>query len=332
LHFHFDHVTVTGMGRHVVIDLPDFPRDLPEFERRFADEAACAAYLREQRWPDGFRCPSCGHGQGWTNARQAVECAACGRQTSLTAGTVLHGTRHPLRMWFLAMWWLCTQKTGLSAAGLKRILGLGSMQTAWTWLQKLRQGMVRLEREPLVGRVEVDDAWLAGQQPGVGEGWRSARLAVAVEMDPAGGEIGRIRLFDISDAPERKMLAFVRREVHPQATVETDAWEGFASLAHDGYRRLTMADTDDPAHPLPQVRRVVTLVRRWLLGTHQGRVGRRHLQGYLDEFVFRFNRRKSPHVGLLFQRLLSQGSQVQGRPYHRWVRQERSGKATPKNR
>ncbi len=307
--------------------LPDFPRDLPEFERRFGDEAACAAYLRAQRWPEGFRCPACGHGRGWTNQRQAVECGSCGRQVSLTAGTVMHGTRQPLRLWFRAMWWVCTQKTGLSAAGLKRILGLGSMQTAWTWLQKLRQAMVRLEREPLQGRVEVDDAWLAGDRPGKGEGWRTARVAVAVEVDPGDGEMGRIRLLDITRAPDRLMLGFVRQEIFPRALIQTDAWPGFDLLAPDGYRRVRLTDTDDPAHPLPLVRRIVTLVRRWLLGTHQGRVARRHLQGYLDEFVFRFNRRKSPQVGLLFQRLVSQGTMVQGRPYRSWVKHEGSGKA-----
>jgi transposase-like protein/Zn ribbon nucleic-acid-binding protein len=320
------------MATKVLVPMPDFPKDLPEFERRFTDEAACMEYLRAQRWPRGFRCPACGHDRGWTNHRRAVECQACGHQTSLTAGTVLHGTRQPLRLWFRAMWWVCTQKTGLSAAGLKRILGLKSMQTAWTWLQKLRQAMVRLEREPLQGRVEVDEAWLAGEKPSKGEGWRSALVAVAVEMDPGDGEMGRIRLLDITRSPDRLMLGFIRQEVFPQATIETDAWPGYEILAGDGYRRVRLAETDDPAHPLPQVRRIVTLVRRWLLGTHQGRVERRHLQGYLDEFVFRFNRRKSPHVGLLFQRLVSQGTQVQGRPYRHWAGHDQSGKARPGNR
>ncbi|MFZ2958180.1 MAG: IS1595 family transposase [Candidatus Ozemobacteraceae bacterium] len=317
------------MSVKALFPMPDFPKDLPEFERRFATEEACAEYLKEQRWPDGFLCPACRHPHGWTNQRGAIECKACGHQTSLTADTILHGTRHPLRLWFQAMWWVCTQKTGMSAAGLKRILGFSSMQTAWTWLLKLRQAMVRLEREPLTGRVEVDDAWLGGEPPTSEKGWRGARLAVGVELDLEDGSLGRIRLQDITPAPERLMIAFVRQEVLPGSILETDAWPGFTTLDRDGYSHRVISETDDPARSLPQVRRMVTLVRRWLLGTHQGRVERHHLQSYLDEFVFRFNRRKSPHVGLLFQRLLSQGARVKARPYKTWA--ERGKKAPSHN-
>lgn len=307
--------------RHSVHHLPQpfptfdvqFPEDLPAFDEQFSTEEACLAYLVAQRWPQGYHCPRCAYNQGWTNHRHLIECASCHYQTSLTSGTILHGTRKPLRLWFRAMWWVCTQKTGISAAGLKRILGLRSMQTAWVWLQKIRQGMVRVEREPLVGHVQFDDADLGEGGPG----WKGARLAVAVELDDYDKEFGRIRLLDISGRPPEALTAFIRSEVSREADIMVDAWPGHDSLAQTGFHVQVIQDSDSPTHPLPWVRRVISLVRRWILGTHQGRVSQRHLQGYLDEFVFRYNRRKSPHVGQLFQRLVSQGTCVPAHSYRR---------------
>lgn len=294
---------------------PLFPQDFPEFERWFATEEACERYLLAQRWPDGFECPDCGGSRAWKNSRGWLECAACHHQTSVTAGTLFHRSRIPLRMWFLAMWFICTSKTGVSAAGLKRLLGLKSMQTAFSWLQRLRQAMVRPDREPLEGRVQVDDAWLAGSEVGRGSSWRSARIAVAIESDAAGDEFGRIRLRDISTDPVAGLLQFIRDDVKPDTQLELDGWEGYEALSETGYRYVVVAAGDDPATPLPRVRRIVGLIRRWLLGTHQGRLSRTYLQGYLDEFAFRYNRRKSPGVGMLFQRLIWHGARIQGRPY-----------------
>ena len=290
----------------------DFPRNLPEFEERFATETACLEYLREQRWPDGFRCGHCKNDKGWLNGRGLMECRACHHQTSLTSGTIFHKTRLPIRVWFRAMWLVCTQKTGLSAAGLQRTLGLKSIQTAWVWLHKMRKAMVRLEREPLTGMVQIDDVLLRapdgrGEKAGV-------RVAIAVEMDPVSEEIGRIRLKEITRSPESGLLFFIRREIARQAILETDDRDLFAHLDHTGGERRVVAH-QVPGQYLPKVRRVLPLLQRWLLGTHQGRVERKHLQGYLDEFVFRFNRRKSPHVGLLFQRLVSQGLMIQATTY-----------------
>ena len=140
---------------------------MSEFDERFHSEEACRQYLMEVRWPEGYRCPSCGHGRYWPVPGHLLECRSCGRQTSLTAGTALHGTRKPLRMWFRAIWWVSTQKTGGSAKGLQRLLGLGSYQTAWAWLQKLRRAMVRAGREPLEGPVEIDDGFIGGEEEGV---------------------------------------------------------------------------------------------------------------------------------------------------------------------
>ncbi len=123
--------------------MEDYPRNLAEFEARFATEQACREYLCQLRWPEGFRCPRCGHDKAWAVRTALLECAGCGHQASPTAGTIFQDTRQPLQSWFRAMWWLTSQKNGASALGLQRVLGLGSYKTAWTWLHKLRRAMVR---------------------------------------------------------------------------------------------------------------------------------------------------------------------------------------------
>ena len=165
-----------------------------EFDKWFGKEEACREYLLRIRWPDGFRCPGCGGRKAWENQRNLLVCCGCGRQVSLTAGTVMQGSRKPLGMWFRAMWWICTQKTGGSAKGLQRLLGLGSYQTAWAWLHKLRRAMIRAGREPLVGPVEVDDAFIGGKEEGVvgRETYKKAKIVVAVEVhSPSRRERGR---------------------------------------------------------------------------------------------------------------------------------------------
>lgn len=283
-----------------------------EFDKRFHSEKACRAYLFSQRWPDGFRCPMCGSAQGWVNMRHLVECGQCGRQTSLIAGTILQNTRKPLLMWFRAMWWVCTQKTGVSAAGLKRLLGLKSTQTAWAWLHKLRRAMIRAGREKLSGRVQVDDAFVGGEEPGVHgrQSFKKARVAVAVEVQETGRGLGRIRLQYIPDFSAPSLVAFVTQNVERGSVVETDGWKGYIALEKIGFKRVILRDDEAPENPLPHVHRVIALLKRWLLGTHQGRVSLKHLQHYLDEFVFRHNRRKSKDVGLIFQRMLKQSSET----------------------
>jgi transposase-like protein len=290
--------------------IEDFPQTLQEFDDRFSIEAACRDYLARLRWPNGFKCPGCGHPRGWSIARNDIECAKCGRQTSLTAGTIFEGTRKPMRQWFKAMWWITTQKTGGSAAGLQRILGLRSYQTAWTWLHKLRRAMVRAGRERLSGVVEVDDAFVGGvEEDVVGRGsLEKARIVVAVEVE--GKRLGRIRIRHIPDFSGESLIPFVEENVESGSTVRTDGWKGYAGLKGKGYRHLVRV-VEDPKRAsklFPSVHRVIALLKRWLLGTHQGRVQVKHLQRYLDEFVFRFNRRKSRHVGKIFFRLAQQGA------------------------
>jgi len=301
----------------------DYPRTLQEFDEWFPSEEACAEYLRRLRWPEGFRCPGCGKGKAWLTARGQLFCASCRRQTSVTAGTVFEGTRKPLRLWFQAMWYVTSQKFGGSALGLKRVLGLGSYQTAWTWLHKMRRAMVRSGRERLAGNVEVDETYVGGEEEGVRgrQTLKKAIVAIAVEIHFPKG-FGRIRVRQIPDVTAASLTPFVCEAVEPGATVHTDGWKGYNDLPKHGYHRVAtvLSTSGDPAHvAMPAVHRVASLLKRWLLGTHQGAVTNRHLDYYLDEFTFRFNRRTSRACGLLFYRLMQQAVQVDPVPYKQLV-------------
>ena len=302
----------------------DYPRTFAEFERFFDKEAACRDYVFRLRWPEGFVCPRCGSRTGaWTTARGYLHCRACESETSITAGTVFEGTRKSLRMWFAAMWFVTSQKTGASALGLKRVLGLGSYQTAWSWLHKLRRAMVRPGRERLSGCVEIDECYVGGQEEGT-HGRQSNKkviVAIAVEMrEPKG--FGRIRLKRVPDVSSASLTAFVCQAVEPGSTVHTDGWTGYNDLPKHGYSRqvTVLSDSGDPAHVLmPGVHSIASLLKRWLLGTHQGAVTHRHLDYYLDEYTFRFNRRTSRSRGLLFYRLMQQAACTPPTYYRRLV-------------
>lgn len=296
-----------------------------EFDEQFDSEEACRKYLMQIRWPEGFRCPGCGSGQYWPVPGHLLECRACGRQTSLTAGTVMHATRKPLRMWFRAMWWVCTQKTGGSARGLQRLLGLGSYQTAWAWLHKLRRAMIRAGREPLEGPVEVDDGFLGGEEEGVigRKTFKKARIVVAVEVPgPSRAQTGRVRISHVNDFSASSLVGFVLESVRPGSKVITDAWTGYAPLCRHGFLHEVHNKASDKAgtlEMLAHVHRVVSLLKRWLLGTHHGAVRPEQLQHYLDEFVFRHNRRKSQYVGKIFYRMLQGAAATSPTPYKKLV-------------
>jgi transposase-like protein len=304
----------------------DYPRTLAEFEARFATAEGCRAYLVALRWPDGFRCPRCGGAKGWPVRTVLLQCARCGRQTSVTAGTIFQDSRTPLATWFRAMWWVSSQKTGASAQGLQRVLGLGSYETAWTWLHKLRRAMVRPGRDRLAGRVEIDETYLGGREKGV-RGRQTARKAlIAVAAEEDGRGIGRIRMRRIPDASADSLQAFVEEAIAPGSLLHTDGLLSYDRLEQHGYRhRITFLKgrKESPAELLPRVHRVVSLLKRWLLGTHQGAVSPAHLDYYLDEFTFRFNRRSSRHRGKLFYRLVQQAVAVEPAPYSSLVKHVR---------
>lgn len=298
--------------------MEDYPRDLGEFERRFATEEACREYLVQMRWPQGFRCPRCAHGKAWCIRSLWYQCAKCGHQVSVTAGTIFHRTHKPLQVWFRAMWWVTSQKTGASAAAIQAILGLGSYKTAWAWLHKLRRAMVRPGRERLNGPVEVDEAYLGG----LDEGHRGRQIGnktlIVVAAQEDGRKIGRIRMRRIPDASAGSLHPFVQQAVERGSIVHTDGWAGYQGLQQKGYKHLPTAQTGPAGSQedlLPRVHRVVSLLKRWLLGTHHGAISPEQLDYYLDEFTFRFNRRSSRYRGKLFYRLVQQAVSVEPAPF-----------------
>lgn len=300
----------------------DYPRTLQEFDEFFPTESACVEYLRGLRWPRGFRCPECGGNRGWTTSRGQIRCAECQRQTSATAGTIFEGTRKPLRMWFQAMWFVTNQKSGGSALSLQRLLGLGSYQTAWTWLHKMRRAMVRPGRDLLRGAVEIDETYVGGPEEGVSGRDTLTKSIVVIAAEEVGRGIGRIRLSRLDDVSGDSLLTFVEDAVEPGAKVHTDGWTGYSGLAAMGYRHkiTNLSRSEILAHELlPRVHRIAALLKRWILGTHQGSVSDKHLDYYLDEYTFRFNRRLSRARGLLFYRLVQQAAQVAPTSYRQIV-------------
>ena len=263
-----------------------------------------------------------------------MECAACGHQASVTAGTIFQDTHKPLRVWFHAIWLVTTAKQGASALAIQQVLGLGSYRTAWAWLHKLRHAMVRPDRERLEGAVEVDEAWVGGFEPGMFGRQAAARAIVVIAVEERGPAMGRVRMLRLHDGSAGSLESFVKAVVVPGSVVHTDGYTGYANLTAAGYEHRPIVLRGRPKEAatelLPRVHLVVSLLKRWLLGTHQGAASLDHLDYYLDEFTFRFNRRRSRHRGLLFKRLLENAVRVDPLPYEAIV--NRTGKPRLKRR
>jgi transposase-like protein len=290
----------------------DYPSGWDELNAWFPDDEACLVYLERLRWPDGFVCRACGVvGEPWRQSRGRLTCSSCRHQSSVTAGTIFEKTRTPLRTWFAAVWYVTNQKSGASALGLQRVLGLGSYETAWLMLHKLRRAMVRPERAPLDGVVEVDETYVGGAEEAGVSGRqlvRKALVVIAVELrDPRG--FGRVRMRHVQDASSRSLVGFVREVVAQGAAVKSDGWSGYGALSQHGFDHevVNLSRSDGHASAvMPGVHRVASLLKRWLMGTHHGAVRAEQLGAYLEEFTFRFNRRTSRARGLLFYHLLEQ--------------------------
>lgn len=293
--------------------LADYPRTRAEFDEMFATEQDCAAYLARLRWPSSFKCQSCGNEGWWLTSRLYACCTKCQRQQSLKSGTMLQGSRFPLKTWFQVAWNTCEQKNGISALGLQRAVGFGSYHTAWEWLHRMRQAMVQPGRNKLNGEVEVDEAFIGGVKAGKRGRGAAGKTLIMVAVEVRGTVIGRIRLLVIPDAKTDTLIESVQLLVEPASDVVTDGLAGYSSITDVGYNHTVSRYTPEVGkNLLPKAHRVISLLKRWLLGTHQGAVSNDRLQPYLDEFVFRFNRRTSASRGLLFYRLMQQA--VQHRP------------------
>ncbi len=298
--------------------MEDYPRSILELEERFRTEEACRGYLMRLRWPSGFVCPRCGHCGGWPATRGRLVCQNCRYQASVTAGTIFQDTHKPLRLWFRAIWQVTSQKNGASAVNVQQVLGLGSYLTAWTWLHKLRRAMVRPGRDRLQGRVEVDETYVGGETKGA-DGRKTEKALVIIAAEEDGRGTGRIRMARIPNVTRKSLHGFIRAAIEPGSTVHTDGYPAYRELEAIGYQHeatsLLGHGEDAATQLLPRVHRIASLLKRWLLGTHQGAVEKAYLDYYLDEFTFRFNRRTSRSRGKLFYRLLQQAMQVEPAPY-----------------
>jgi len=290
-----------------------FPHSLPDFIRRFPNDEACIRYLIQVRWPKGFACP---YGDdrkiSYDPNRRRFQCSN-GHVTYITSGTILHRSKQPICLWFWAAYLVSTQTPGMSAWQFARQFDLW-YPTAYMILQKLRAGMVNPLRSPLNSQVEIDESFIGGKKAGPGgRGARGKALIVgAVEVRGAGS--GRVRLRRIPDASSRSLMEFVKRHIRKGTTVITDGWQGYSPLSSLGYRHIVRAGESSVAvaKQLPRIHRVFGNLKSWLIGTHHG-VSPKHLQAYLNEFAFRFNRRMTPAEAFLS--VLGIGTQVAGPTY-----------------
>lgn len=309
----------------------NYPQTFQEFDKWFETENKCIEFIKKLRWPHGFQCPYCDlHDEPWITARDNLRCRGCRNEISITAGTIFEGTRKPLRDWFFAMWFVTSQKYGANALGLQRVLGLGSYQTAWTWLHKMRRAMVIPGRNQLTGTVEIDETFVGASEENVYGRGTEKKTIVVVAAEVRGKATGRIRLQKIEEASAGNLIPFIKASICEGALVVTDGWQGYTGLQKNGYKHeiKNIKQSGKKAHELlPHVHRVDSLLKRWLDGMLQGGVQQRHLDYYLDEFTFRFNRRTSRSRGLLFYRLMQQAVMTCSTPYRGLI----GGKDAPLN-
>jgi len=286
-----------------------YPMNQIEFEEIFKTEQDCIDYLVSIRWPHGFECPICGSIRSWKKSNRRFECIDCHKETTVTNGTIFHKSTKPLLVWFHAIWWMIAQKNGVSAKGLQKILGLGSYQTAWTWLHKFRRLMILSSRNKLKGIVEVDEVLVGGKSSGKRGRGAEGKVLIAVAVEVLGRRTGRTRLAKISDASSDSLISFIEENIEPSSIIITDGWPSYNELISRGFQHKVQKATvkNEDQEVLPNVHRIASLLKRWLLGTHQSYLNKNKIEYYLDEYVFRYNRRTSKSRGLLFLRIIEQG-------------------------
>jgi len=304
------HLSESEEIHKVLVAGEDYPRTYREFVTMFPDNNSCINYLTQLRWPHGFVCIKCKKvSKPWKQTHNRLTCPYCHYQTTVTAGTIFDKTRTPLTTWLETAWHITTAKNGMSAKTMEKTLGI-SYRVAWTMLQRFRVAMVRVQREKLSGKVEVDETLVGGVEKGGkrGRGSKKHIVVIAIELlEPKG--FGRIRMRLIPDASSSSLTKFINDVIEPNSVISTDGWTGYNNLESLGFTHdiTVMSTSQDQAHvSMPGVHQVAALLKRWILGTHQGSFAEEHLQSYLEEYTFRFNRRKSSNRGLVFRRLLEQ--------------------------
>lgn len=286
----------------------NYPGNQMEFEEMFRTEQDCVDYIISIRWPNGFECPVCYSIRYWKKNKSRFECRDCHSETTVKSGTIFHKSTKPLLIWFRAIWWMVAQKNGVSAKGLQKVLGLGSYRTTWTWLHKFRRLMVLSGRAKLQGTVEVDEVMIGGKISGKRGRGAQGKSLIAVAVEVKGRKTGRVRLSKIPNASSDSLNEFIEENIEQSSTIVTDGWPSYNNLTNMGYghkiQESVVKDGDEEV--LPNVHRIASLLKRWLLGTHQSYLNKNKLGYYLDEYVFRYNRRTSTSRGLLFMRLIEQ--------------------------
>ncbi len=289
-----------------------YPKDFQEFLVYFPDENACCRYLIDFRWTNGYVCSRCQSQEYWVTAKRKIHCSKCQKEFSITSGTIFQDPKKPLLLWFHIMWWVVAQKTGASAHNLKDFIGFGSCETAWLWLHKLGRAMIRDGREKLSGIVEVDETYIGGEEIGIEKKGRGAeqKSLVVVVAECKGKQIGRVRFKIIPDASSKSLNSFIEANIKEGSTIITDGWSGYINLSQNKkftHEEKVISGSGKQAHELlPHVHMIDSLIKRWINGTHQGKISQKHLEYYLEEFAFRFNRKLSNHRGKLFYRLMQQ--------------------------
>ena len=285
------------------------PENQIEFEKMFTTKEQCLDYLKELRFPKGYSCRKCQHSEYWLNNRGIMVCKNCKDELSITSGTIFHRSKLPLVVIFRALWWMIAQKNGVSAVGVQRVLGLGSYRTAWVWLHKFRRLMVFPDRNKLSGKIEVDETLVGGKRSGKRGRGAEGKSLVVIAVEILKKDTGRVRMSLISDASKKSLKKFINENIETGSNLITDGWKGYTGISKSGYQHEIEDKTKllDGEEILPNVHRIASLLKRWLLGTHQNYIGEGYLSYYLDEYTFRYNRRKSNSRGLLFQRLIEQG-------------------------
>jgi transposase-like protein len=300
----------------------DFPKSLIEFEEIFGTEEQCRNHLFHTEFPNGFICPKCGKKEFWWTARNLMHCKTCHHQESLRTGTVFEGSKKPLRLWYRVLYFVAVNKNGISALAIKRLMGFGSYQTAWAWLHKIRRAMIRQDREKLEGSVEVDETYLGGTKKGKRGRGAEGKALVCIALEKKAGEKkpGRVRIEVIPDISGESILGFIQRNVIEGSTIRSDGLPSYRNISENGYQHdRVIEEKEKPESMMPALHLVISLMKRWIIGTMQGRVSEKHLPQYLDEFVFRFNRRTSKNRGKVYFRALDQCTSVRSTPYWKLV-------------
>lgn len=291
----------------------NFPHTIFEFQQQFSNEEACLKYLMESRWPDGFVCPRCGGVDFyWMKARKLLQCRLCKYQSSVTAGTIMHRSKQPLTLWFWAAYLVTTHTPGMSALQFQRQVGPLSYKTAFLVLHKLRAAMVKSDRTKLSGTVEVDETFIGGRKVGPPGRGAKGKVLVAGAAEIRNDTVSRIRLEVIRDASRASLSQFVQDNVVESSTVRTDAWRGYGGLVNYHHVPLVEGTPEQATTILPHIHRVFSNLKSWLIGTHHG-VSKQHLPAYLNEYVFRFNRRQTPMAA--FQTVLGLIAERRGPTY-----------------